>query len=451
MRRAGGAPVQTIKTGAHAQARLERDDPLDRPAPRARFLREAGGERYRHIGDGDLLPVCVSRIDRRTVEVAASGGSRIEVAIDRGSIEAAGRTEPVCEIELELVEGPVADLYGLALALLRRGEPLAIEPRAKSERGYALAGGPPPPWRKAGPVGLDAAATLGDGIAAVMAHCQGHWLGNQCAALDGADSEGVHQMRVAIRRLRAAFDFFSPWLDADEAARLRREAGWLGKRLGAARDLDVLLADIVAPVLAARPGDDALPDLEALAREARTAAYDGLRETMGRPRYADLVLSAGHWIALGRWSRDRGDALSRPLAASARGALDSIHGRVMARADGFDAMTAAERHALRLDIKRLRYALQFVGSAFGDGAAHLQALGRLQDLLGAANDAALAEAQVAAAISRVPGGGKRRRLARAGGLVAGWWTAKGAGREEEIRAAWRTFAGLAPFWRPEPS
>ena len=448
VRRADAAAVQTIKTGAHAMARFERDDPLDRPEPSARFLREAGGERYRHVGDGDLLPVFVSRIDRRTLETIVGGG-RIEIAIDRGTIEAAGRTEPVREIELELVAGAPADLYGLALALRER-EPLAIEPRAKSDRGYALAGGPPPPWRKAGPVGLDAAATLADGIAVAMAHCRDHWLANQCAAIHGADTEGVHQMRVAIRRLRAALDFFAPWLDANAAARPRRETGWLGKRLGAARDLDVLLADVVAPVLAARPGDRALLDLEESARKARNAAYDRLRETMSGPRYADLVLSSGHWIALEGWRRGREDAMARPLVDSARGALDSIHGRVVARDDGFDAMTAKERHGLRLDVKRLRYALQFVGPAFGDATAHLQVLSRLQDLLGAANDVAFAERRIAAAASRASGGGKRRRLARAGGLVAGWWTAKGAGREEETRAVWREFAGLAPFWRSGP-
>lgn len=451
VRRDGDAFVQTLKIAdpdRQAHARLERHDPVDGFVARADALREAGGKTFATVADGDLVPLFTTRIERLAIEVAARpgpAGGRIEVAVDRGVIEAGEGTDDVCEIELELIEGTVADLYHLAQAL-HRLEPMAIEVRTKSDRGYALAGGRAPAWHKAGAVDLDAGCTLGDAIAAVLAQCFDHWTGNQAAALDGRDIEGVHQMRVGLRRLRAALGFFGPWLPPVQSEWLEREIRWLAKRLGAVRDLDVLLAETIAPVRKARGQDKDLKALADLVRRRQAEAHDALVAAVGSERCTTLVLTFGQWIAEGAWRGPGQGALRRPVAAAARPALDACLAAVMQAGEGFETLDREGRHALRLQIKRLRYAIQFVGGAYGGGRAMLRQLGALQDALGAANDAALAEELLDKAI-RGTSDKERRRLNRATGLVAGWWLARSTGHEAELREQWAALRETVPFWR----
>ncbi|MDG2480473.1 MAG: CHAD domain-containing protein, partial [Alphaproteobacteria bacterium] len=399
VRHVGGTYTQTIKIkdpvhGAHA--RLERDDPVDGPRPRPALLHDAFGQDLSWIGDDDLKPLFTSRIERRAMMLttgSAEQASQIEIAFDRGVVTAGRKSEPVCEMELELEDGSVADLYDLALTL-HRLQTLVIEVRSKSQRGFTLAEGMAPSWHKSTPLDLTPKTTLDQAIGQVMSQCFDHWMSNQAAAFDGSDREGVHQMRISLRRLRAAFDFFEPWLPEGQTAWFRGEVKWLGKQLGTARDLDVLGADTLAPVMQARPCDKALIRLDGLVTRRGAAAYARLARALASPRYTGLVLTLGQWIAArGCKHRDR-EAMAHSLTQAVRVALDSAHGQVQESGRDFESLTMAQRHGLRLDVKRLRYAMQFVGSAYGGSAAYLKALSDLQDALGAANDAVQAEAQL---------------------------------------------------------
>ena len=452
VRRTDDSYVQTAKMfhpARHTAFRLERDDPLDGPRPRAALLHQATGSRHVTLGDDDLVLAFRTRINRRILMLdnfsGAHRGSRIEVAIDNGFVETAARSEAMSEIELELVEGPIADLYALALSLHRQ-MPLAIEVFSKSQRGFALSGGKPPPWRKADDIDLEALTSLDETIARVMARCYEHWMNNQAAALDGRDIEGVHQMRVALRRLRAALGFFAPWLPDAQMAWFRREVKWIAGYLGRARDLDVLDHDTMGPLRKACHGDRDLDALDDCIRSRRDEAYRQLAPRIGSPRYTTVVLTLGQWIAQHGW-RSENPALDGPVTRHARSALDQAFGQVMSRGADFEAMSEIERHDLRLDIKRLRYAMQFVGSAYDGAKPWLQVLGRLQDALGIANDAALADALIGRCTKPVVGNRKRRSIARARGLVSGWWLAKASEQESLSRSLWREFTDLEPFWR----
>ncbi len=452
VRRTGEAYVQTAKmfhSGRNAAFRMERDDPLEGPRPRAALLHQATGERHAAIGDDDLVLAFRTRINRRILMVenfsGAHPGSAIEVAIDNGFVESGTRNEAMSELELELVGGPISDLYGLALGLHRQ-VPLAVEVFTKSDRGFALSGGRPPLWRKADPIELDAGTSLDDAIARVAARCYEHWMNNQAAALDGRDIEGVHQMRVALRRLRAALDFFAPWLPVAQRAWFRREMKWIAGSLGRARDLDVLDHDTLGPLRRASPGDGDLGLLKACVRRRRKDAYRRLESRVNSPRYTTVVLTLGQWIAQHGW-RAEPSTLDGPVTHHVRSALDQAFSQVMAQGSDFDAMSEIQRHDLRLDIKRLRYAIQFVGSAYEGAKPWLRVLGSLQDALGIANDAALADQLIDRCTQGVSGGEKRRRIARARGLVSGWWLAKASDQESHSRGLWREFTALGPFWR----
>ena len=452
VRRAGGRRVQSLRLddARHpVRSRLLRRDPLEGPALRIDALRDAGaglsgmGER----GERDLEPVFGTRVERRRLSLAVSPdrpGEAVLVTLDTGVMEAGGRRQALCELVLEAAAGRAADLYAVA-SVLHAIEPLVVAPGTRPRRGYALAGMAPVRWRvrAASPT---PATSLGDGMAGVLEHGFEHVIGNQAAAADGGDIEGVHQMRVALRRLRAALDFFSPWLPEAQRRWFERETRWLGRRLGRARDLDVLLAETLAPVAAARPRDPALALLRRAVEKRRTRAYRRLARALASPRYTGLVLTLGRWTAARGWRGRDGAALDRALAREARPALDRAWEAARGPGALFDRLTPEERHDLRLRIKALRYATQFVGSACGDARPLLRLLARLQDGLGAAQDAAVAERLMRRCIGRA-GRKTGSRLERAPAVVAGWWLAGARNRERELRRAWREFLELEPCWR----
>src|SRR6185503_6302413 len=128
----------------------------------------------------------------------------IEAAIDEGAIRAvdSGIIEAISEIELELKSGDAAALYDLALRLLETAA-IRIETRSKSERGYRLCegGDAAPAAAHAEPLALDPEMTFGAALQQIGGSCLAQLLHNEAAVL-AAEAEGVHQMRVAMRRLR---------------------------------------------------------------------------------------------------------------------------------------------------------------------------------------------------------------------------------------------------------
>ena len=105
--------------------------------------------------------------------------------------------------------------------------------------------------------------------------CVQHWCANEAAALDGCDPEGVHQLRVALRRLRSAVSVFGHLIRPERRSWLTDEAREILGSLGPARDWDVFLTESLPPVLATRPDDRSLVALSAAAEVARTEGYTG--------------------------------------------------------------------------------------------------------------------------------------------------------------------------------
>ena len=121
--------------------------------------------------------------------------------IDVGGIAAGERQVPVHEVELELRAGDPAQLFDFALQLHER---LDLRPaaRSKAERGYALARGEGAGSQSTRRVHLEADAALEDVFGAALSQCLAHFTANADCASEGVDPEGVHQMRIGVRRAR---------------------------------------------------------------------------------------------------------------------------------------------------------------------------------------------------------------------------------------------------------
>src|SRR5207253_4850211 len=129
-----------------------------------------------------------------------TGEADLEVAVDHGFIKADGCREPISEIEVELKHG---DPSGIAMVAdrLARSVPIQYAVRSKAERGYALIADEAAKPVRAGTIGLDPKVSTADAFQAVALSCLDHAAANEKAVRAG-DLEGIHQMRVGLRRLR---------------------------------------------------------------------------------------------------------------------------------------------------------------------------------------------------------------------------------------------------------
>lgn len=457
VRHVDGRFIQTLKRG-EGPVRGEWETTLDseQPLPGPLFTM-AGEDDLAGIDLRSLRPVLASHIDRRRREIRLNGDDgehRVEVALDLGELEAAGRSQPVAELELELLEGEPAALYDLALELGRTA-PIRLETLSKAARGELLRTGAAPGWQKAKRVDLKDGRTVDQAMAVIFDACYEHWLANQAAALDGRDSEGVHQLRVAIRRLRSVFALFKDALPADRLAAHKREAKAVLGCLGRARDLDVIALQLVLPIRSERPDDPALEGLAARLEDARQAAYrDEVRPGLEAVSYSLFALEFGGWVARRAWRQSDDRAVlalqARPVEEFARAILDKRVKVVRKRGRGFQRLDAAERHQLRIAIKKLRYALDVLRSLFPAKPVKtmLKTLSELQDRLGAANDLAVASDRLER-ITKEARGAQARRLASATGFVLGWHAAGERQAAGELRSLWRAFKNERPAWQTE--
>ena len=408
------------------------------------------------VRSDELKAVFTTQVRRlvRRLEAADRNGrsSLVEAALDLGTIESNGACLPIAELELELLEGSPDALYALALELDALA-PLHVETRSKSARGYALAAGAAPAWRKAEPLAFAADATVDDAIQAILRNCVEQWCANEAAAYDGRDPEGVHQMRVAIRRLRSALSLFKRLLDPAMRAWLSGEAKAIVSRLGPARDWDVFLGELLAPVAKARPDDAALAALAAAAEAPRAQGYAEVRAAIEAPSYTRYLLQLRGWIEARGWREaptERGLAwLERPAGDFAAHVLGKRQRKALQLGRDFRDLAARERHRLRIALKKLRYATEFFAALYPKKRTkpYLAALKDLQDRLGHLNDVAVAEQLIGTLIGEAASRPDGDQLRIAGGLVLGWHARSVADLEPATARAWQEFAERAPFWR----
>jgi inorganic triphosphatase YgiF len=447
----GRERVQTVKTRGRELAGLferpEYEAPTSSDQPDLDLVPDpALREWLRGETEGrgsELVPVVETRI-ARTTHLLAAGPGQVELAIDEGEMRTAEGALPIHEVELELVEGEPRLLYTLALELQ---EGLGLRPSlvAKPERGFAklLKRGPEPV--RARKLELDDGARCEELVAALWGECLRQVVGNQ-AAVEAGEAEGVHQMRVGARRLRAALGLLRRALP--RAARgLGDELRWLGRQLGAAREWDVFLGETLRPVLRARPDDAALDRLRGLAETERARAYGSLRETLRTPRYARLGLHLGEWRVTERWRTEAADPalLQRPAQEVARELLEPLERKLRRRCEQIGQADPGKLHALRLQVKKVRYATEFVEPLFPGKKARRFArrLARVQDTLGQLNDVATAERLVDTLLAAAPAD---VALARAAGFVLGSVDRAVQEQLADLPRRLRKLSGAEPFW-----
>ncbi len=452
VREQGGRFVQTVKAedlgGGDILTRGEWEDELaaNRPDP----LAPRSGARLPDGIADDLQPLFATDVTRTSVAIEPTPATRIEAAIDEGEIRAPGCSgvEPISEIELELSSGDPAALYEVALRLLEVA-PIRIEPRSKSERGYRLREGVAvaPPVVHAAPVVLDPMMSVEAALQEIGRACLAHLLHNEAAALE-KQPEGVHQMRVAVRRMLSAISSFKQLLPGADRRWISNELRWLVDVLGSARNLDVFAIELLQPAREALTDEAGVADLAAALDEARWAAYDRVAQAINSERHAAEMLRLSHWFEARAWckgSAEAGALLAAPIGDLAPRLLDRRWRNLRKRGKGFRRLTARQRHKLRIAAKKLRYTIELLGNLFDHDALHplVTRLKRLQDELGYANDLHVAHDLLPELSDRAMA---RNVVASAGARVLEWHE-KGLARDErKLRKRLRRLNHAAPFW-----
>ena len=462
IREEGERLVQTLKSerSSEAGAVLRRNEwsrPVEAPVPSLPVasdpeVREAVGP----LGTAELAPAFSTDVMRRTatIEVTAAdrGRALVELAYDSGEIEAGGRRNRVSELELELIEGPASALYDLAMRL-QASASLHIQTASKAKRGYVLAGGEGYAGHKAPALALEPGVSVDEALGAIFRACAGHWAANHDAVLDRSDPEGVHQFRVALRRLGSALVVFRSVLPPGDTAWLGREAKRLIDVLGPARDWDVFITETLTAVRAARPGDDTLHLLAEAAEAERARAYERA-DALRAPEYTAFLLRVGRWIETAGW-RARADraVLDGPLVRLAGPLLDKRHKRVLKRGRDFERLSDERLHRLRLTLKKLRYAGEFFATQFPDGRPrpYIKAARRLQDDLGRLNDAAVAEERLRDLLGANRESAGLAAMSVGAGQVIGWHARAREEARARLNEEWHGFAAAVPYWRAVPA
>jgi inorganic triphosphatase YgiF len=462
VRRVGRRRVQTLKSardmGAIESARVEWEAEVRGERP---DLGAFGDPRVLELTGlvlpDELAPVFTTEVTRRSLELswplADGAAARIEVALDRGEIEADGRKEPIAEVELELLEGEPAALFELAAAL-RRLAPLRLDGSDKAARGYRLATGALLAATRAPAVALELGQPVEQALACILRGCIAHALMNEATAIDGRDIEGVHQLRIALRRLRSALSLFRSAIADADRLRWQGELRWALGCLGHCRDLDVLLAELLPPLMALRPEDRALALLAEVAEGQRERERQVVRDSILSRRWGDLMLDLACWTECAGW-RAGADPETRALQArpvEELAAVDLERGleRVLKRGRGFRRLDGKGRHALRIALKKLRYGIEFFADLFESKAVGRwqRATRKLQDRLGQMNDIITAEHHVDGILGAMAADDPRRLdVARGGGALVGWHAHLGAKLEKGAHELWRKLRALEPFWR----
>jgi triphosphatase len=228
-----------------------------------------------------------------------------------------------------------------------------------------------------------------------MRSCLTQVCGNANLLRETRNSEALHQLRVGLRRLRAALATFEPILAGEELSTMDYEIKWMGGELDTARDLDVLIENNSHSGKVENEDASRSRALGDRLGAAQSASYDHALEAVNSHRFAMLLLNCSEWVEIGSWrrSRDKEVVGLRDGAASAlaRAALRRLSRKLRKAGKHMSALAPPARHRARIKAKKLRYGAEFFADTFGRRSKarrskFIASLARLQDALGDLND-----------------------------------------------------------------
>jgi inorganic triphosphatase YgiF len=453
LRRVGRQWLQTLKGGGAVQAGLHQrnewecvvaGEALDFAA-----LEASGGMHLpRHVRN-ELQPVFITEFSR-TARMVNFAGADIELSMDSGEIRACGKMHAISELELELKSGESLQLFCLALLLLDI-VPLEIEAISKAEYGYRLWAHAPNAVSRAVVPAVENDSDVAVVLQKMIWSCLQSLQANVAGAANKLNDEYLHQMRVALRRLRVVLGMAAKVHADAELEKLRGDFSALAVELGHAREWDVFVTQTLLPL---RQQLSAQVDIEPLlhsSEQERRKHHEWVRKIIQSQDFQRLLLRFGVWMQGAYW---RADCWHEPLAGQSL-LLRHFSGLTLQRLGKqvrkrYDLSLAGESfashadiaqlHRLRIACKKLRYSAELFASLYADEkiGRYLAALGKMQDTLGTLNDIA-----VARRLLDQLGAGSQHEASL---VIRGWVEHDYAQHLAELHKAWKKFSERKAFW-----
>ena len=398
-------------------------------APAGEVLRKTLGNGSKGDASAGLSIRFRTDVSRMTRTICVAG-ARVEIALDTGEIVAGDRSQPICELELELKSGNAAALVRLAAQWADR-HGLWLSTVSKGERGRRLAAGEAEghPVKAVAPhveVRQGAAAFF----VATIESCLAQVLGNASEVVAGVcDEQLVHQLRIGLRRLRTALrelGMLGNGIDSAWEPVLRSTFQELGKH----RDIAVVMPAVRKELDAAGTPSFPDPKTEHGVRRPEAVVRD--------PVFQQTLLGVVAFCHMPTARMDREDSIGRDVRRFVAGRLDELRGRVERDGKRFAKLNPARQHRVRKRLKRLRYLSEFAAPLFGSKRVtrYLAVWREAQDALGEYNDKRIAaEAYRAQA--------KMERRAR---FAVNWLTARQPACVKGCERALRKAAKTPAFW-----
>ncbi|MDM8566276.1 CHAD domain-containing protein [Candidatus Halobeggiatoa sp. HSG11] len=314
--------------------------------------------------------------------------SVIEIALDQGEVKNSNQSKPISEIELELKSGSEINLYEAALILLD-DIPFTIENKSKAAIGYSLCKPQPLKSYKAGSIQFDSTTTAEQAFIHIIWHCLQHLQANEDIVLYNNDIEGVHQMRLALRRLLSGLNLYKTLIPKKSYKKLRQELKWINDVLAVARDWDVLAVNLqpIQPYCS-------MEELKSKLTTKQTEAYVKVRDMLRSQRYTRTLLLLSKWLLEKSWRNNLEDKylqhLDNPTTDFANQVLTTRQAAI--RCEDITKLNSTQLHDLRIDIKKINYGIRFFVDFYPANIIrpYNKTISHLKDELGFFNDAYVA-------------------------------------------------------------
>ncbi|TAJ76180.1 MAG: CYTH and CHAD domain-containing protein [Gallionellaceae bacterium] len=391
LRRVGKQWLQTLKGGGGVRAGLHQRNEWETPVAAEQLdfaaLEAAGASPLPPNLRKKLQPLFVTDFTR-SIRMLQFEGALIELCMDSGEIRAGKSMHTISELELELKSGEPLQLFRLALALLDI-VPVEVETTSKAEYGYRLHLPVRAMVGQAQLPKLDGHDTVESALQQMIWSCLFHLQANVAGAVKKADDEYLHQIRVALRRLRVALSMSAKHRGDAELESLRKLVAELGTALGRSREWDVFVTQVLPAVQKYQHVHTGFDAVAQQSEKFRQHCHRHVHAALQSGDFQRLLLRFGAWMNGEYW---RGPANRDDLSGFAAKILRKRSRRVHQCGMYIQKADARQLHVLRIACKNLRYSADLFASLYGADKtkSYLNALVRLQGTLGVLNDNAVA-------------------------------------------------------------
>jgi inorganic triphosphatase YgiF len=444
IRNFGNELIQTIKRSDGVFDRGEWETPVKTDFPNLDAARGTALEPFLSKKlRRSLRPIFETHV-HRTVYPIRFDTSEIELSFDEGKISAGTRVVQLSEVELELRSGNPAHLFHLAHQLAERAA-LRVGLKSKAERGYELITDKLSKPVQSVAFHVSAQSDTAAALQTIARTCLYQLIANVSAVKDH-DAEGIHQARIALRRLRAAISLFAPLLRDEQTESLKQNLKWLTGELAPARELHVFRNGVVGATGPTRADPELVRDIET----KRNSALARAAAALDSERFRFLLLEAIAWIEVGKWRN--APASSLPIAETAARQLARRHNKVLRQGRHLARLDTRQRHKLRIAAKKLRYGSDFFADVFirkkpvYRRKRFVRRLRRLQTRLGDLNDIVVNQRLSAELAASTRKDGPKSSKAFSAGRIAGHEDMRLPKLLRASEKAFRAFAPTKPYW-----